>query len=447
MIKNILKQIWSCRKGNIWLFIQLFVIFIATWLVIDPLYTMLYQTKMFDKGFDIKNIYSLSIDIVHENLRELIADNSQSGKLLDDFNAIMARLKAYPGITAVAPVTSRYVGSGSYSMNTFYNGDDTTRTTDAYYMSYFSGTDYFKVFRFRESGTGRYYTPDSVRYIRNGAFITGDTEELLFGKGRGKGKYIVPGGSPDIKYKVAGVLDNIVIMPGYQPIPVIIQLQDNYTANEKTGKSFLNYLGMNGISIVFRVKDGTDEDLFLSSFNKELFSGLTSGVLSVTDIQSLESKYNKGLYYEGIPSGIFIQSVLTGFFMINILLAVFATFRMRIRKRRGEIGIMMALGSSRRGVKSYFIKESLVLFALSAIAGIIALIQIVHFKGLYSMYDYQEYLTPSFTEAWAINNEIAHFIIVTLLVIIIIGGTVLSGTLIPASGASGILPSDALREE
>ena len=74
----------------------------------------------------------------------------------------------------------------------------------------------------------------------------------------------------------------------------------------------------------------------------------------------------------------YLNTVYTvaAFFLFNVFLCVFATFWYRTRKRRCEVALRMALGSSRRQVMRYFLLEGLVLLLMAVIPALLIALNI-----------------------------------------------------------------------
>ena len=88
-----------------------------------------------------------------------------------------------------------------------------------------------------------------------------------------------------------------------------------------------------------------------------------------------------------------------------------------------------------------FVMESVKMASLASLVGMIVVGNIVYFKGIFT---YGEFQNPVY---WAVTNDTAHFIIVSLIAYAVILLTVTLGTLIPASKAANTNPVDALRDE
>ncbi|MEG2848635.1 MAG: ABC transporter permease [Bacteroidales bacterium] len=446
MIKKLIKQMWNSKRSNGWIFAELLIVFIATWFVIDPLYTLLYQTKAFSLGCDPHNVYCMNIGITTPNETMWNKEASSNDNILKDYNTMFELVKNYKNICAAAPGKNDF-WSGSYTNSSYKSLQDTTKIAEFQVLDYFYGTNYFNVFRLKNAKTKRWNDMDSISYIVNGVFITQNAEEKLFGKGKGIGKELCYSRGGNVKFKVIGILENFKGRPTDQPSPIMIRQQPNFMYDD-SATNFSYVIKNRSACIMFRIADNVNENDFLTEFKRELMPKLATGNLFVSDLTSLEFLYKISLYYEGIPVTLKLHIVLTIFFMINICLAVFATFWFRIKKRRSEIGLMMVMGSTKIGMRNYFIIESLLIYGAAIFIGVIILMQIIYYKGLYSFGLVSDVLfTSAFGAGWPINNYFAHFMIVTILTTLVVGSTVLFGTWLSVRKAAKIEPADALREE
>lgn len=453
MIKKILKQIWASKRANGWIFTELLVIFIASWFVTDPLFTLFYQTKVLPSGFEPGNVICMNIGVLPEDAGNWKSEASSGEAIAQDFGTILKLVRSYPGITAATPVTSRFVYSGSYTGTFIRNSTDTSRRVNGQFLDMFRESDYFKVFRFRDARTGRWDLLDAVPYVENGAYITATAEKALFGEGKGIGQKFQFNNSPQKEYKVLGVLEDFKGQATVQPGPVIITVLPDYFYQDSDMSGAAQYLGLltqyGRCRIVFRINEGVNKHLFLSELKKELLPKLSVGNVYASNLLSLSGMYETRIEEDGLWTEMRLQAVLALFFLINIGLAVFATFWLRVKKRRSEIGLMIALGTTRKGVRNYFILESLLVYLMAAFTGFLVILQILYFKGLYS-YHYGRGFEKIISDEWyakLINNDFAHFGIVSLIVLVIVGGMVVLCTWLPASRAARIEPADALRAE
>jgi putative ABC transport system permease protein len=83
------------------------------------------------------------------------------------------------------------------------------------------------------------------------------------------------------------------------------------------------------------------------------------------------------LWAYGVYDTLHYTSFFTVFFLANVFLGILGTFWLRINKRREEIGVRMALGSSRRRLVSQMHIESLVLILIATIPAALVWFNIV----------------------------------------------------------------------
>lgn len=100
MNKNLLKQIWNERRSNAFLWMELFVVFVILWYIVDVVYVTLsiYNLPM---GFDIENTYVLRFERMTSK-----AAAYQPGRTMKedvaDLHEIVNRLAHRPDVEAVS---------------------------------------------------------------------------------------------------------------------------------------------------------------------------------------------------------------------------------------------------------------------------------------------------------------------------------------------------------
>ena len=123
---------------------------------------------------------------------------------------------------------------------------------------------------------------------------------------------------------------------------------------------------------------------------------------------------------------------VAAFFLFNVFLCVCATFWYRTRKRRCEIALRMALGSSRLRVMQYFLLEGLVLLILAVIPALVISCNI-QLADL-TVHTLVDVSTLRFVECFA-----GAFLLMVLMIVM--------GIWYPARRAMKIQPAEALHDE
>jgi len=191
--------------------------------------------------------------------------------------------------------------------------------------------------------------------------------------------------------------------------------------------------------IVVRVKPEADND-FVERFKKDMREQLFIGPYYLSSITSLKDVRDQLDSRWGARNEINSAYAVTVFLIINIFLGILGSFWFRIQSRRSEIGLRIALGSSKQKVRRLVIFETIfLLFIASIIATIICL-------NLGDPETIQSLGIPSVDkESWYIGIEqnLINFAITFgfLAVISVIA------VWYPAKQASAIQPAEALHDE
>ena len=60
MLHHIFRNLWNSRKRNVWILLELIVIAIVCWMVIDPLFVIFYNKSIPD-GYEADGLYRLQL--------------------------------------------------------------------------------------------------------------------------------------------------------------------------------------------------------------------------------------------------------------------------------------------------------------------------------------------------------------------------------------------------
>lgn len=124
-----------------------------------------------------------------------------------------------------------------------------------------------------------------------------------------------------------------------------------------------------------------------------------------------------------------LVTVFSGIAMLLVMVGVYGLLAYSVRQRRGEIGIRMALGSSRVGVVRLILKEGLMLLGVGLVVGVAAALVGVR-------------LLAGFLYGVSVLDPVT-FVVVPLLLLV----ATLAASLIPSLRAAGVDPIEALRHE
>lgn len=427
MKNTLIKQMWAQKKSNGWIFIELIIIFVVSWLVIDPIYVIEYQRKGIKEGFDPENLYVANIGLYSDMAPKYDSTKISREALNEDLIRLVNLTKTFPGIEAAAQIDGNLPWHGSYSGMGIDNPEDTSVNASTQILSYVRGTDFFKVMRFRSALDHRWESLDELEIPSNGIILSEDTKMILFKDKPAIGKPVNKG-----QNIVVGVMDMVKRAPSAQPKPCAL-----FGGNSVRPSSFK----YGNVSIAIRVKPGTSQQKFLNDFTEEMSSKLESGNLFFNGIQPYSALGDQYSSWDESDSTLQLRSILGGFYLLVIFLGVISTFWLRVETRKEEIGVRMALGSTGRKIRRRLLGESTLLVLFASAIGLIITGNIVYFKGLYS------YRSSGLEMFWPVENAAAHFTIVSVITLMVLLVIVVVATAIPASRAAKINPVDALRDE
>lgn len=418
MIKQIFKIIWSERKINIWILFELVLVFCILWFCVDYIY---FFTKRYlePTGYNVEHVYNINMGIKEEG--HVLINNgtdAQKDSLVNIVWTIVDRIKKYPDIEYISLSSAAVPYSGSFMSN------KASLDTMVDYIQFKSvSPDYFNVFKInlQQGQVESWSSTDNIVISGNkdNQFLKHDTKQI---------KSLVTGDNEN--KQVIGVAASSKRSEFDEHNPIVYTL---LSTNDRETVYF------DGIEICVRVKAEADKN-FIERFTKDMQEQIAmdpyflSSVTSISDLRKEFMKWNK---YDNNFKSIFS---ISSFLFINIFLAVVGTFWFRIQTRRNEIGLRVAVGSTRMNIKALFILETLILLLLASLIATpicinIALADILRDIGVPSIDRGEE---PIQISQYVINYLFTAFILITISI---------SAVLYPSWRASRIQPAEALRDE
>jgi putative ABC transport system permease protein len=144
--------------------------------------------------------------------------------------------------------------------------------------------------------------------------------------------------------------------------------------------------------------------------------------------------------YDEDRAGNDLKSILsiTAFLFINVFLGIIGTFRSRTEARKSEIGLRLALGSSRRKVQLQMLTETMILLFVAGIIGVYICVNLGQSDLLEAIgIPLADYEQAGFGSGHAVVNAVITFLFLALI----------SGFAVwyPSRLASRTQPADTLR--
>ena len=403
MISLILKQIWNKRRSNGWLFMELFIVFIILWYIVEFLFTSFVTSHQY-KGYDTDHVYDVSI-FANPTLSEEYKGEDWKNNYLLLFN----RIKEYPGVESAC----YYGGSALYGGGMFEN-----YTVDSirYYFSHkqMVNKDFFEVFKvpMKESDLSQW----EMRAYPRPAVISQDLADSLFHVKPQLGEHFFQYSWATHKYMIGGVAPRHKRTEFDRYAPFIYVPIEEWLLEQSIP------------TMAIRV-DKRNEQGFAERFTSDM-RNLNIGPFYFSGIMAYNEK--KEIYDTQTNNYLRTSYAVVLFFVFNIFLSVMGTFWFRTRKRRGEIGLRMAIGASRFHVASELIYESILILILSAIPAILICLNVWYLDITINTY---------------MDSTVPRFVIGISCTLILMAIMILLGIIYPVTQATKIEPAEALHEE
>ena len=387
MNKKLLKQIVNERRSNSWLFIELLLVSIVLWYVVDYMFVTLY-TYFEPRGFDIENTYRVEFDYLTEKSPDYIANRTDE-EAHADMRELLDRLRRRPGVEAV-----------SMSQNSFpYNGSN-------------SGMDVRLDTMESKYNIRRWVTPDFFRVFRyQGA--NGETPEQLAALLK-EGTFMVSRNVFESRYKID--------LKDYVGKEFCLDQDTAHLSKLVAALQVVRYddfsSGAYSRSAVILLPENR-----LASGNEICLR--TTKVSSFRDIRhtfQLDDVNTLRNYLVGM-----------GFLLLNIFLGLLGTFWFRTQQRKGEMALMMAVGGSKQSVFFRLLSEGWLMLLLVTPLAI----------GV-DFYIAKSELTPS----WYFSTfSVGRFMLCEGITLLLMALMILAGIWFPARQSMKIQPAEALHEE
>lgn len=417
MDQKLIKQVKNEWRSNIWLVVELAVISIVLWYIIDYLFVTgsVYNQP---RGFDISHCYRISTGHLTEQDSDYVPDRDGE-KLYEDYEELRRRIELRPEVEAA-----------SLSMNsTPYNGSNSgvrylvdSIFSAGYVICRRVSPEFPKVFRWIGM---KGETPEELgEIIKRGDVLVSDN--LLH--------FSTDNPRPMTEYvgrKI--VLDYDTAHPATVGASIVPVRYNDYMQGEmnRTVVSGIprSYFGVGGEFSV-RVKANMDEG-FIEALMADADTQLRAGNLFITNVESFDDV--REAHQHGTETQIRNMIFIMAFLLVNIFLGLLGTFWFRTRQRSRDIAIRLVSGATKGDIFRLLISEGLVLLTIATPVALLADLNIAHAE--LNQYYEGEYL------------EWGRLLICGGVTYLLIALMIALGISIPAWRAMKIDPAVALRDE
>lgn len=433
MIKQIFKQIWFYRRSNAWLFLEMTLIVVASWFLVNTLWPDAYRKNLPD-GFDPKGVYALQVEPLYSEQDGYREEMDTPEQLSADYHRIGQALRNIPQIRDLAPVGATMPGLNMSN----YNRGVVIDTAGGIKKDMAYG------YHVREAGAGdmslmgyRLIWPENtpVEDVPGTVIITEDLSKALFGDENPVGRRLSEfSDTPEFNYRISGVIAPVKVSKDQEYKPFVMYAGADITKIEE---------GM-GYLWLFTLAPGTDREEFIRWANKAWSKQMAFGNWRVYSVLSVED------LFDSTASNNFTWTALLVFLLVCILIGVASFSWLRTRERRGEIGVRRAMGSSVCKTALPLLAEVWILQLLSLIVGLVIVLNILIVGKIdfCPTAAYRGHISQITIDSLPLLfDPVLHFLCVSGIIAAILLAIVTVSTAVPVAGALKESPADVLKDE
>ncbi len=356
MIRHLMIMIWNQRKSNVWLFLELALVVCLLWGLLDSFLVDEY-TYHRPLGMDIERVYRINLGRIAESSPAFQPDSLRDRTEGEDLLRLLELLERIPEVeaTCVAVCGCPYLSRNWWSALVHAEADSTDAGSGVIRMREVSSA-YFDVFRMTDK-QGRPLR-EAMEENAGPLVISEELEAILFGEESAVG------------WSLKWSMDDPRIMP---VAAVSAPIRDNpYKASEpcafivrRTGQEVVKSANDHQVlqmECLVRLREEMEGDRLDRLFG-QMQEQATAGNLYISSLTPLTEMRTEAL--KSRVDNHKKKLALISFMMLNIFFGIVGTFWLRTQLRRGEIGLRMALGASRRTLKSFLFTEGLLVLALT----------------------------------------------------------------------------------
>ena len=343
MTKKLLTQIKNEWLSNLWLVLELLVVSVVMWYVVDYLYTRA-ATYLEPRGFNIEHCYLIELGELTPKSPDYMPDKSRDDTHAD-IAELVERLRRRPEVEAVSLSQNSYPYNGSNSSGEVRY--DTLQSPE-WTIRRMVTPDFVRVFRYQ--GT-RGETPEQLaEMLERGEFLASDN---LYRKYDHKltefvGKRFQLFGDTTKTYQLGAALQNV----RYHDYD---QARSSYCFLAKQSFYYV------GLELCVRVREGQDNN-FITKLKEDSESQFRIGNLFISEIRSFHDIRRN--FQQAWTNDIRNYVMGMGFLLLNIFLGLLGTFWFRTQQRRSEIALHKAHGATDGAIFRRLLSEGLLLLAV-----------------------------------------------------------------------------------
>lgn len=439
MLKLIYRNILARRGRYCWIFIELCLVALISWSVLDEVVVNTYRSTI-KPGYDLDRLVTFSLGELPDSGDTPENEDEEGEIAFGHLSRILDRVRSDSRVESATFVNDFSPLSGSINISSLPSGRE---NEDGFYfiMQFWPGTDFFRTFGITDANTGKIYEETSMS--GRDLIVSKCIASNLFPGESAIGHFLEENDkkhNPEKLSGIVGVVDEIIYRPTFALTPVVYKTRKIRDIARNGGIKY--------VRPVLRLKPGVDVDKFIEDYAPVVAKELRSGNVYA---HSLRSYLDMEKYMSrDMKNNDFISMSVALFFFVNILLCMVGTFYLQTRKRSEETGVMRTFGASRGFIVREMLGEGFIITTLAWLFGCVLYWFYIKDEGLAQIsQSFRD--TPSATmmqmmPTW-VDDFTTHFLIISLIIYALMLVCVLLGIYIPARKISRINPVDALRDE
>lgn len=410
MIKHIIKIIFNERKANAWIFLELLIVSFCMWFLVDKLYTS-YVFYNQPTDLNIENVYRAKWSIVDSCSSEYnTSDEMRQKSVRLQLMGLKDIISRYKGVEAVtlsyfgAPYTGSNIGAKYEWDSLIFSFAESRLVSEEYPLVY------------RMKGKSSTSEELSQMLKENKLIISNKLSNKFFGD--------------------EPVIGARLTCEGHEALLGDVLESSRYEETKEMGYIVYLLLGdidswamTSSFSLEFRVRDN-EVDGFMERFREDM-GQMRYGNLFVSDISSLIDV--RDLYQRNQTVDRKMRYGVIAFLLVNVFLGIIGTFWYRTEQRKREMGLRMAIGSTRNHLRYILFSEGLLILSLSYILTLILSANFYFFKINLAGVDSEIFIARFF---------IVHAIVFALMAIMIV-----LGIYMPSKTTTKLNPAEVLHAE
>ena len=408
-----LKNLWTRRRQHVWLCVELVLISVVSWFVIDPLFVEVYDIFVEPDGFDTSSLCCLR---PMNDYDDAWADPEPLEK---DLNVIKNKILEMDEVESLCFETSWFLFSDVYQHSYVSLPGDTTKSCYGVVNWVIDvDNDYFKTYGYKVIAGN----PNE----EDGAIITRSVAEKLYGKTDVCGATISIWNASE--RRVEEDVDDKKIIAVIEDVKMGKNFNCRHSIFYRSKSRQFSAASVE--CILVRLKAGVDADAFCERLRPTMQKELSSGKMYVCEAETFDNQVTQSLRFHGYTGYLRRYISLAVFFMFCLCLGTIGTFWLQTRKRKEEIGIRRSFGASKRRIMREFLTEGLVLTTICHIVGCFLFLQYAISFGLSRGLMRTDMPLSHINDSW-LNHFAPHFLAVGTFIYLLLLLTVSIGIAIP----------------